>query len=284
MNTKCLLAICFVVAVISCRKGDCPPDEKPKPTDPPVADIPSIRLKDMSVEKLPSPNYHFVYNDSGYITQVSYASGLTQYDITYSGKKILKIETNKDAPFDINKDRLDYEYSNGDPAVIKVTNKNGVLYRRCLLTFLPSHRLQKLTWEVNPGTGFAAEQTLTFSYYADGNLQEIAYHDFPVGPLVENTYTDRFENYDNKVNVDGFTWLHTITSVHHPILLPSVKLQINNPGRNVHTASKGLSYDARYSYTYDAQGRPLTKTGPITYTESTGGGGQFQSFTTFTYY
>lgn len=284
MNTKKLLSICFAVAVISCRKGDCPPEEDPKQPDAPVADIPAIRLKDMSVEKLPSPNYHFVYNDSGYITQVSYASGLTQYDITYSGKKILKIETNKDAPFDINKDRLDYEYSNGDPAVVKVTNKNGLLYRRCLLTFLPAHRLQKLTWEVNPGSGFVAEQTLTFSYYGDGNLQEIAYHDFAVGPLVENTYADRFENYDNKVNVDGFTWLHTITNVHHPILLPSVQLQLNNPGRNVHTASKGLTYDASYSYTYDAAGRPLTRTGPVTFTETNGTTGQFQSSTTYTYY
>ena len=281
MNTKYLLWVCFALLVISCRKGTGPADA-PKQPDPLPADIPSVQLKDMSVSSLPSPHYHFSYNDSGYITQVSHASGLTFYDISYTGGKISKIETNKDLPFDINKDRLEYEYSNGYPVVIRVTDKNGVFYRKCSLTFQPSHQLQKLTWEVNMGTGFTLEQTLEFSYYPDSNLKEIAFHDYPVGPQTELIYTNRFENYDNKVNADGFSLLHT--HLHHPIFLPAIKLQLNNPGKDIRTGTKTLSYEANYTYTYDSAGRPLVKSGPIKWTAPQGGSGEFQSVTTFSYY
>lgn len=280
MNAKYLLLVCLVLSIISCRKGTCPIETPQQPDS--SADIPSVRLKDMNVERLPSPQYHFSYNDSGYITQVIYASGLMFYDISYTGRKISKIEVNKDVPFDINKDRLEYEYINGEPAVIKVIDKNGSFYRKCSLSFLPAHQLQKLTWEINLGTGFILEQALEFSYYPDANLKEIAYHYYPVGPQQENTYTERFENYDNKVNADGFSWLHT--PLHHPILLPAIKLQLNNPGRDIRTGSKGLTYEANYTYSYDTAGRPLVKTGLIKFTDPQGVSGEFQSHTTFSYY
>lgn len=285
MIAKHLLLVCFTLSMVCCRKGDYPPD-MPKPSDPkPVeasADIPSVKLKEMSVEKLPSPYYHFNYNDSGYITQVIYSSGLTTYYISYTGKKIQTIETNKDVPFDINKDKIVYEYTNGDATLIKVIDKNGIFYRKCTLSYLSSHQLQKLTWELNPGTGFVTEQTLVFSYYTDSNLKEIAYHDFAVGPQQDRTYTERFENYDNKVNPDGFTWLHT--NQHHPVLLPTTRLQKNNPGRDIRTGAQVLTYEANYSYTYDAADRPLIKNGPVKFTEINGTTGQFESRTTFSYY
>jgi hypothetical protein len=282
MNTKPLLPLCFAILVIACRKGDCPPEEMPNDPGPPVADISAVRLKDMSVESLPSPNYHFVYNDSGYITQVVYASGAAFYDISYAGKKVSKIETNKEVPFDINKDVIEYEYSNNDPAVIKVIDKNGNLYRKCSLVFAAAHQLQKITWELKQGVSFVKEQTLEFSYYTDANLKEIAYHDFPVGGMADRTYKEWFENYDNKANVDGFTWLHT--NLHHPVLLPSVKLQLNNPGKDIRTGSNTLTYEANYTYTYDASGRPVLKTGPVKFVDPQGHPGQFISTTTFSYY
>jgi YD repeat-containing protein len=44
-----------------------------------------------------------------------------------------------------------------------------------------------------------------------------------------------------------------------------------------------LTYEANYTYTYDASGRPLVKTGPIKFIDPQGGSGEFQSLTTFSY-
>ena len=282
MYTKFLALICLVMIIAACRKSHYKPDDPEAPL-PPTSDVVGVKLKDISVDKIPSPQYHFVYNDSGYITHVGFESGAATYDITYSGKRIAKVETNKDIPFDINKDILEYEYKNGDPVLMKVTDKTGMLYRKCSLSFSAAHQLQKLTWELNPGTGFVTEQTLEFSYYADSNLKEIAYHDFAVGPITEKLYKEKFEDYDNKVNAGGFSWLHTL--LHHPVFLPSVRLQINNPRKDIRTGPPNtFTYETTYAYTYDASGRPLTRVGPVKFVDPQGNPGQFTSSTTYSYY
>lgn len=279
MYSKSLLLVCLLCSLIGCRKNNC--EEAPQPP-PPEDDIPAVKLRTMSVSRLPDPYYHFTYNDSGYITRVNHASGLIFYDLSYANKRIRQILVNKDIAADINKDRLDYEYANGQPTVVRVTNKQGLLYRRCRLSYAPSRQLQQLTWEINPGSGFVTEQTLQFSYYADSNLKEIAYHDFPVGPVAENTYADHFEEYDDGTNVDGFTWLHTPR--HHPVLIPAVVLQRNNPRRVYRTGERTVTYDARYQYFYDGTNRTLIKFGEAIVKEINGDTSQFHSATTYTYY
>jgi hypothetical protein len=44
------------------------------------------------------------------------------------------------------------------------------------------------------------------------------------------TTVDLFEQYDNKVNVDGFSLIHD-DFFDHLVLLPGVQLQKGNPGR-----------------------------------------------------
>jgi hypothetical protein len=278
MHAKSLLLVFITLSTLTCRKGDCPDTPAPPKPGP---DIPAVKLMDMSINRLPAPYYHFTYNDSGYITQLSHASGVIFYDLTYAGKRILKIEVNKDIAADINKDRLEYEYLNELPLTIKVISKQGVLYRKCLLKFSPANQLQELSWQIDLGTGFVPEQTLSFSYYPDSNLKQIDYHNFAVGPFLENSYTDTFENYDTKTNVDGFSLLHT--PLHHPVLLPAIRLQLNNPGRVFRTGVLTATFDARYNYTYDAAGRPLTKSGPVIFRELNGTTGEFISATTYTY-
>ncbi|AXY73120.1 hypothetical protein D3H65_03650 [Paraflavitalea soli] len=278
MHARSLFLVFLILSTLACRKGDCP-DTPPPPK--PGPDIPAVRLVDMNVSRLPAPYYHFTYNDSGYITQLNHSSGLIFYDFTYANKKILKIEANKNIAADINKDRLEYEYLNELPVAIKVFSKQGALYRKCLLGFSSANQLQELTWQLDLGAGLVPEQTLTFSYYPDGNLKTIDYHNFAVGPFLENFYTDTFENYDTKTNADGFSLLHT--PLHHPVILPAIKLQLNNPGRVFRTGVLTATFDARYNYTYDGAGRPLTKSGPVTFKELNGTTGQFESMTTYTY-
>lgn len=266
-----MLAPFFVVS-ISCHKGS-----TPKPNPPSGGS--TIRLKDINWPHLPSPFYHFEYNDSGYITLASFSSGLGIYDVTYAGEKILKME-DKTLP---NHDILQYEYAGDELVSIKIINKNGVNYRRAFFSYTPSHQLQTLDWEVKDGNvGFAQEQTMQFSYYPDGNLKELANHRYAVGSQIESRYTDRFENYDNKVNVDAFSLLHQDQN-HHLYLVPGIKIQLNNPRRNVRTGD-GVTYEIDYSYTYDASGRPLARTGDLLWTSGDDSGKHFQVQTTFSYY
>ncbi|MDF2187827.1 hypothetical protein [Paraflavitalea sp. CAU 1676] len=278
MTIKPLIFL-LIPCAIACRKNDCPPETSPTP--PPASDIPAVKLRAMNISSLPSPYYQFSYNDSGYITQLNHASGLAFYDITYANRKIHKIFANKDVQADINKDVLEYEYSQGLPVTIRVLDKQNKLYRICRLQYGSENRLQKLTWEVDPGTGMATEQTLTPSYYEDGNLKEIVYRQFAVPPSVEYEYVEHFEEYDNKENPDGFALLHT--TLHHPVLLPAIRLQRNNAARVYRTSTNSLTFDARYSFTYDAQNRPLSRIGPVSWRAADGTTGQYQSTTTFTY-
>jgi hypothetical protein len=130
---------------------------------------------------------------------------------------------------------------------------------------------------------FAIEETVQFSYYPDGNVEELIYQSYPVGPQTAATYTEKFENYDDKLNADGFSLLHINTNVLHLILLPSVRVQLNNAHRVTHTGD-GLNYQVDYTYTYDAKRRPLAKSGDLLITNGSDAGKHVSLMTTFSYY
>lgn len=185
----------FIFAALSCHKDPAP---TPKPDHP--ADIAAVRLKDINEPHLPSPFYHFEYNDSGYITNASFSSGLGNYDLVYANKRLFQMKMNI-LP---NKDILQYSYLNDDVATIDITDKNGVNYRRAHLSYTPSHQLKQLDWEIKvTDAGFVPEQTLKLSYNPDGNLRELITNYHAVGSQTEALFTDEFENYDDKVNVDA---------------------------------------------------------------------------------
>jgi len=271
MKSNHLLLVTLVIILFSCHKE---PTNHPDP--PPGKAL--VKLKDINIRYLPSPYYHFEYNDTGNITRAGYSSGLRIYDVSYGGKDIASMQ-NTIGP---NRTRLDYEYANGDLFVVRVKDNNGVTIRHCIFSYAASHQLQQIDWDVMDGNvGFYFEQTLMFSYYPDGNVKEIITHNYPVGSQTEATYTDSFENYDNNINVDGFSLLHT--TPHELILVPATKLQINNPRRNIRTGD-GINYDITYTYTYDAKGRPLVKLGDVAITNGTSSGQHFESQATFSYY
>jgi hypothetical protein len=271
MKPGYLLAVSFAITLVSCYKN---PVVRPHPpTNPPL-----VKLKDMNIRSLPSPYYHFDYTDSGNIARVSFSGGLAVYDVSYVGNDILKME-NKGG----NRDKLLYGYANGQLSAIQIINDKGIDYRQCFLTYTASHQLQKLEWEVLDGNnGFAPDQTMQFSYYPDGNVKELINQFHPVGPQTASTTTDRFENYDDKVNADGFSLLQVDQS-HHLILLPtSANLQRNNPRRNIRTGD-GINLQVDYTYTYDPAGRPLTKTGDLQLTNGSDKGKHIATLTEYSY-
>lgn len=272
MQIKYIILASVLVASISCHKGS-----TPKPNPPSGGNV--VKLKDVSWPHLPSPFYHFEYNNSGDIIHTSFSSELGIYDVIYTGGNITRMESKSIS----NKDTLKYGYDNGNVAFIRIINKDGINYRRAFLTYTATHHLQTIDWELKDGNaGFVPEQTMQFSYYPDGNLKELVNHHYAVGSQIESLYTDRFENYDNKVNVDAFSLLHQ-DQHHHLFLIPGVKIQLNNPRRNVRTGD-GVTYEIDYSYTYDASGRPLVRTGDVLWTSGEDNGKHYQTQTTFSYY
>lgn len=182
-----------------------------------------------------------------------------------------------------NKDVLQYSYLDGDVSAINITDKNGVNYRRAYLSYTPSHQLRQLDWVIKVADGgFVPEQTLLLSYNADGNLNELTTHYHAVGSQTDDLFTDKFDDYDDKVNVDAFSLLHS-DQMHHLYLLPGIKIQLNNPRHNVRTGD-GVNYDVNYTYTYDGKGRPVVKTGDLLWLSGSDSGKHFQVQTTYSYY
>jgi hypothetical protein len=274
MKTKYLLLVFILPVLFSCRKG------KDHPSNPP--DSPSfveLKLKDINITGLPSPYYHFEYRDDKYISSFNFSNGLI-YDMTYTGDDLTLMKNNTTGT----RDSLKYNYTGNKLAQITVTTDAGFTYRQAFLTYYPSGQLQKLEWELKPGNEpFAKEQSFTFTYYPDGNVKEIVQQYFAVGQLPEATFTDKYENYDDKKNADGFILMEP-GRLRIPILIPGITLQVNNAGRIVRTGGAAVTYEVNYTYAYDGTGRPLVKTGDLVYTSGPDIGQHTQSQTTYSYY
>lgn len=275
-NKYLLVAIATATVLVSCKKDKI---VMPPVTPPPASDVQSVRLKDIVISNLPSPYYHFEYNDSGYITKTSFAAGLRTYDINYGAKLIREIKSTHI----INKDRLIYEYENGRPFLVKYLNEGGEVYKRSFITYNNSGQPQKIEWDLKLGnTGFALMRTLGFTYYADENIKELKDQRHAInGVQDEALYIDRFEDYEDKLNVDGFTLLHNEHD--HLLLFPRVKLQKKNPLKQIRTGT-GVSYLINYTYTYNDQGKPVLKQGDFVFTSGPNAGQHFQTSASFTYY
>jgi hypothetical protein len=279
MRYRYLLLSVLTLVLFSCKKeNDVVLPSAPLPTPRPQS--PSLLLEDMVVERLPSPYYHFGYDTAGKISFVSFASGLNMYDVIYNGDKISEMRNNTL----VNKDRLQYEYDNdGRVSAINYANSTGVVYTKVHFAYA-GQKLIKLERERKLGSGFTVDKTLAMSYYTDGNLMEITYH-YPATQFTgqsELNWAVRFEQYDDKINTDGFDLLHS-DFFDHLVLLPGVQLHKNNPGKEIRTGD-GDDYTVDYTYTYSDRKAPLTKTGEFIYSSGPNAGQRLQTRSLFTYY
>ena len=273
MHYRMLLSV-LVFGMIVCSSCDKDDDVIPQP---PPQNPPAVLLKEITIPNLPSPYYHFEYTDSGMIDKALYASGLRSYDVIYSGTKIAEMKSTHI----INKDRLKYVYDNGGKiAVIEYNNEDGTVYKRAFLAF-QGNQLQNMEWERKENAGFAVERTLSFVYQSDGNVLEMTDHRHPVSGQDEATYVSRYEQYDTKLNVDGFSLVHENND--HLLLLPGVVFQKNNPSKLIFTGT-GANYTIDYTYTYNDKNAPLTKLGDAVFTAGPNTGQKFKTSESFSYY
>ncbi len=272
MVNRILIVFLLVSFFTSCRK------DKPIVPETPTDRV-EIKLKDITWQHLPSPYYYFEYSDSGFINNASYSSFALSYDVYYTGSRIRETKNLVGA----HKDRIQYTYDQNLVTVIKYINEAGIIYKRCFLTYNGSRQITRMEWELKiENLGYVMHRTVDFSYYPDGNLSELKDQRHAIqGIQTANLIQERFENYDQKKNVDGFTLLHRPDE--HLVLLPSVVLQKNNPGKVIRSGD-GIHYEISYIYQYNSSQTPVSKKGDMLFTSGPDAGNHFENNVGFTYY
>jgi hypothetical protein len=275
-NLACRIVV-FTLLLISCKKDY----TTNPPTPPPSKPAKKVLLKDITIPNLPSPFYHFEYNSDSMVTKVDFASGFSIYDVVYSGNKIAEMRNN----IIVNHDTLRYLYDNaGKVHQIRFINQENVVYRRVDFTYdgdqvIEIHWDHKLTDAL-----YFIDRAVMFTYYPDGNVKLITDHRPPHDGSPESTTTDLFELYDNKINVDDFSLIHD-TYHDHLFLLQGFRIQRNNPGKETFSAGAGFTaYAANYTYKYNSDNSPSSKTGDLLFTDGSQSGQRFQTNTFYTYY
>jgi hypothetical protein len=268
---KLVITVAAVAAFSACSDDAAITAPPPPPT--------GVLLKDIVIPRLPSPYYHFEYDGQGKVSSVSFASGLTTYEVSYANERITELTNNTI----VNHDRLVYVYDDGGRVTaIRETDPNGVVFTALFLTYT-GDKLTELERDRRVTGGFIIDKTMTFSYYPDGNLQELTEHRPAIdGVQPESTIRDRFEQYDEGINVDAFGLIHD-DFFDHLVLLPGVQLQKSNPRRVTRTGDAD-NYTVDFSYTYGAQNRPLTTRGDLIFTTGPHAGEHFEVGSVFSYY
>ena len=267
---KVFLATIAAAGLVACSAD--------RTTVPALQPTPAL-LRDLVIPSLPSPYYHFEYDSSSRVSKASFASGFTMYNVSWDRDHIVEIRDSTIA----DRDRLVYAYNNsGRVASIRYTDEAEHVYTTVLFTY-QGRMLTRVERTRQFGGEFLVDKILTLSYDAGGNLFELTTHYLPVeGFQPDAVMTDRFEQYDDNVNVDAFSLLHG-EFFDHLILLPGVQLQRGNPARVTHSGD-GENYRVDYTYTYDDQRRPLTKRGEVTFSTGPNVGRVFETLSLFSYY
>jgi hypothetical protein len=270
---KLVLTAASVLALAACSSDRTITAPPPPP--------PSVLLKDVIIDRLPSPYYHFDYDADSRISGASFASGLTSYDLVYDGGRLSEMRDNNNVLG--NRDRLVYVYDDaGRVASVKYTDGTGVVFTVLFFTY-NGQQLTKLERDRRVTGGFIIDKTMSFSYYPDGNLFELTEHRPAIdGVQVQTTTIDQFAGYDDKINVDAFNLIHD-EFFDHLVLLPGVQLQKGNPAHVTHTGD-GDNYTVDYTYTYDRRNRPVASSGDLAFLTGPDAGQHFPLSTTFSYY
>src|SRR5262245_43131846 len=186
-----LAILALTLSVFACG-GDTmitPPITPPPPPPPPT----NVLLKDIVIPVLPSPYYHFEYDTTGRVKTVSFASGLTMYDVTYDGNRIAELQNN----ILVNHDRLVYSYDDaGRVSMIRYVDSQGITFTRVFLSY-EGQRLVEVERDRRVEGGFIIDKTVSLSYHPDGNLMDLTEHRPPITGVQDGTTSvTHFEQYD----------------------------------------------------------------------------------------
>ncbi|MDB5251634.1 MAG: hypothetical protein JWP27_803 [Flaviaesturariibacter sp.] len=275
MKNRLLAAILVTTSLSACKKDPVAPPPGPTPIQAPADDRRSVRLKDIVEHGLPSPLFHFTYNDSGYVTRINYAQDFLIYDVAYESKRVSSLFNQ------FNSNTLRYRYANG--FVQEVAHTDGAGHKTWTQSFTYNHLNQLSTiryWRFVPGMADSIlERRVDMLYHPDGNLASWQDH-HRIGTTLVPGSTTYYDHYDTGTCVDDFYIFHNFFE--DAIFLPGVQLQRNNP-RTVRIDAGENEWQVDYFYSYVGK-LPQSKTGLMKQTRGTGNGQTLTIQSTFTYY
>ncbi|MFT3908362.1 MAG: hypothetical protein QM737_02975 [Ferruginibacter sp.] len=280
------LFISTLVLASSCKKNENDyGDTGLLTTNPVPIPIPALKsfddtvrvfLKDIQKSNLPSPYYHFEY-DNKYARQINFASGFSQYVLEYQNKRLIKMLNS------VFGDRILYTYNNNRVSLItEFSGITGFKHWEYYFGYNNRNQLAEVRWirYDNNGSSHVYYRKAVLSYHPDGNLAGIEnWMTNPNGQFAW-TKTVRYEDYDNTVNVDSFGHLKEFFET--LLYLPAVQLQKNNHHTEVITTPQN-DFRVTYTYLYN-NGLPVKQTGIVVQTRGTGNPQPVTIETRYSYY
>ena len=260
--TVSVMLSAIVLLAVACSKKD--HGVITRPTIP-ATDQQTVRLKEMVVQNEPTPHFAFTYNDSAYVSTISFAANLFTYRYFYKDRRIDSVSTSStDGTY------LLYRYEGELVTSIEQYDRDG-LAMIVAIGYDKRNRVTNIEWK--PLTS-GIPKTTTFEYYGNGNLYAMK----TVYPASKTISLVSFEAYDDQKNVEGFAVFKDFFD--HMTFLPAVKFQYNNPTK-VSIIRGNNRIELQHEYTYkdslpvqqkttaqitDGSGKAQTLTGLTTYT------------------
>ncbi|WP_290792779.1 hypothetical protein [Flavihumibacter sp. UBA7668] len=260
-----LLLMCSFLVVLSCGRGkEITPNQSPQ-------DSANYKIKEITIEGLPSPYLRFLYHAEGLIHEIKQESNLYQYQLQYENHKLISMINKANLDFD----SLKYQYE-GD-RVVKIyrsTVSSGKIEEINLL-YDVSGRLVELDW-LNMATGKVFKK-LVIQYGMDNNMHQYEEYYHHADTLLK-TATHIFSGFDKNVNVTANLIIRDIHYLH----LPGIRLQRNNPSEEL---VLGVNRDMQIKFSYEYQGQlPVSKLSKMKITRGDGLGLELNNYTRITYY
>jgi hypothetical protein len=234
---------------------------------PPSTDQQTVKLKEIITENEPTPSFTFTYDDSGYVSTAGFAGELMTYRYFYKNQRIDSVSTSA-----TNGTYLLYRYTGAFVSKVEQHDRNGLALTVAIL-YDRFNRVSSMEWRpVSSGTA----KTTTFDYYGNGNLHAMKTYYPATGTISLTTY----QAYDNKKNVDGFAVFKDFFD--HIVLLPSVRLQHNNPTKiSMLRGNNRIEVQNEYTYSDDL---PIQQRSTAQISDGSGKEQTLTTFTSFNYY
>ncbi|MFT3911908.1 MAG: hypothetical protein QM737_20960 [Ferruginibacter sp.] len=286
-----IIATVLLLVSASCKKdkdviksGPVPPTPIDTIAPPPVGDTVHIPLddtarfllKDIVNSGLPSPYYHFEYDNMKYVNKISFAANFDIYNVEYANKRVSKTTNPNNGHQQI------YTYENGKVSLITESSVfNGQILWKYYFKYNVLNQLEQIKWQqFRTPTDIVDYRKLILQYRADGNLAKT--DDFMIDPndhLIWSKTTE-YKDYDNTLNVDDFALFKNFFE--SMLFVPGVKFQTNNHHTEVIT---GAQNDYRVTYTYQlTNGLPVRKNGNMVQTRGTNSGQSMNFTSQLSYY
>lgn len=268
-----ILVIIICLLFVACKKEALNSPAIAAPQD----DRRDVLLRDIVIQNLPSPYYHFEYDDHQFITGISFASNLFVYQLTYTSGRLSKMGNS------FNGNELVYTYQSGNVnSIQEVSGFTGSRLWLYTFDYSSTNRLQEVRWYQfdAAGTDSMLFRKVIFVYHADGNLA--AYDDYRnFGESLNLVQHVAFSDYDDGLNTDDFGLFKDFFE--NLLMLPRVRLQYNNPRNSIITGMFN-DYAITYEYQYDSKNRPVSKRTDMHQTRGSDSGARNAYVTNYTYY